>query len=205
MTAIQSGVQTIADPVNKYENGKWDSIILVTVGNEFVNTQKYTVSTMADALNWARGNLTNVHYTSPAGIVDTVPAVTDNPALCENSDYALVNCHAFFDPNKVAADAGTFVKRAGRKHTASLPNKKVIVMESGWPKQGNTNALSSSPPSMTAGRPIPPAPTMPSSIGASYRASYRASAVVCTKSPPIKSHTSNSFFHMRTGLVGILT
>jgi len=77
---IQNGVQTIADAVNKYANGKWDSIILITVGNEFVNIQKYTVLAMVDALNWAR-NLTNVHYTSPVGIVDTVLAVIDNPAL----------------------------------------------------------------------------------------------------------------------------
>ena len=76
----------ISDVVNKYANGKWDSIILVTVGNEFVNTQKYTVSAMVDPLNWARGNLTNVHYTGPVGITDTVLAVIDNPALCENSD-----------------------------------------------------------------------------------------------------------------------
>lgn len=78
---VVNGVQTIADAVNRYADGKWDSVVLVTVGNEFVNIQKYTVSTMVDALNWALGNLTNVHYTSPVGIVDTVPAVIDNPAL----------------------------------------------------------------------------------------------------------------------------
>ena len=77
---VVNGVQTIADAVNRYADGKWDSVVLVTVGNEFVNIQKYTVSAMVDALNWARGNLTNVHYTSPVGIVDTVPAVIDNPA-----------------------------------------------------------------------------------------------------------------------------
>lgn len=49
--------------------------------NNGQNIQKYTVSAMVDALNWARGNLTNVHYTSPVGIADTVPAVIDNPAL----------------------------------------------------------------------------------------------------------------------------
>ena len=84
MTAIESGAQAIADAVNKYANGKWDSIILVTVGNEFANTQKYTVSAIVDALNWAQENLTNVHYTGPVGIVNTVPAVTDNPTLYEN-------------------------------------------------------------------------------------------------------------------------
>ena len=81
MTAIQNGVQKIAHAVNEYANSKLGSIILITVGNEFVNIQKYTVSAMVDALNWARGNLTNVHYTSPVGIADTVPAVIDNPAL----------------------------------------------------------------------------------------------------------------------------
>ena len=84
MTVIQSGAQAITDAMNKYANGKWDSIILVTVGNEFANTQKYTVSARVDALNRARKNLTNVHYTGLVGIVDTVPAVTDNPAFCEN-------------------------------------------------------------------------------------------------------------------------
>ena len=67
---------------------------MVIVGNKLVNTQKYTVSAMVDALNWTQENLTNVHYTDPVGIADTVPAVTDNPALRENPDYAFVNCHA---------------------------------------------------------------------------------------------------------------
>ncbi|OCK99510.1 glycoside hydrolase family 17 protein [Cenococcum geophilum 1.58] len=83
--------------------------------NNGQNIQKYTVSAMVDALNWARGNLTNVHYTT------------------------LVNCHAFLDPNTAAADAGTFVKGRVANVQYACPNKKVIVTESGWPKQGNTD------------------------------------------------------------------
>ena len=131
MTAIQSGAQVITDAMNKYANGKWDSIILVTVGNEFANTQKYTVSARVDALNRARENLTNVHYTGPVGIVDTVPAVTDNPALCENSDYALVSCHASSIPTQLQQVPALLLKARSQTYSKLVRMKKVIVMESG--------------------------------------------------------------------------
>ncbi|OCK84875.1 glycoside hydrolase family 17 protein [Lepidopterella palustris CBS 459.81] len=137
---ISQDVQIFSDAVKKYAKGKWDDILLITVGNEKVNDHTLTASAVVDAIGWARGNLTIAHYPGPVGTVDTAPATIGNPQLCEHSDYALVNIHAFFDPNTAAADAGTFVKGQVEQVQKACPNKKVIVTESGWPKRGDTNS-----------------------------------------------------------------
>lgn len=149
---------------------------------------------MVDALNRARENLTNAHYTGPVVIVNTVPAVTDNPTLYENSDCALANCHASSIPTQLQqipallpkARSQTYSKLARTRKLLSwspagqsrvtptvklyrvLPTKRRHFLLS---KTISVTALPSSPPLMAAGRPIPLAPAMPSSIGASYRAS----------------------------------
>jgi len=90
-------------------------------------------------INDARQKLAAVGYNGPVGTVDTVPATVDNPTLCQNSDYAMVNCHAFFDPNTAAADAGTFVKSQLQQVAQACPGKKIILTESGWPSSGDAN------------------------------------------------------------------
>ena len=86
---------------------------------------------MVDALNWARENLTNVHYTGPVGIVNTVPAVTDNPTLYENSDCALANCHASSIPTQLQQMPALFLKAKSQTYSKLVRTKKVIVTESG--------------------------------------------------------------------------
>jgi exo-beta-1,3-glucanase (GH17 family) len=50
----------------------------------------------------------------------------------------MVNCHAFFDSNTVAQDAGNFVK-SQVDLVQKACNKRVVVTESGWPHQGDPN------------------------------------------------------------------
>ncbi|KAF2176357.1 glycoside hydrolase family 17 protein [Zopfia rhizophila CBS 207.26] len=134
-------VKIFSDSIEKYADGNWNMISLVTVGNERVDEKKVTASEVVDAIHRAREALEAVGYNGPVGAVETVPAMVDSPMICENSDFALVNCHAFFDASTKAEDAGIFVKGQITQVQKACPNKRVIIMESGWPYRGDPNGL----------------------------------------------------------------
>ncbi|KAF2201877.1 glycoside hydrolase [Delitschia confertaspora ATCC 74209] len=137
--SISQSVQIFSDAIKQHAGGSWDSIVLVTVENERVNAHELTVARIVDLIDQTRSALAGVGYNGPVGAVETVPALVSNPALCENSDYALANIHAFFDGKVTPNDAGTFVLNEVARVAEACPNKRIIVMESGWPYQGSTN------------------------------------------------------------------
>jgi exo-beta-1,3-glucanase (GH17 family) len=136
--SLDAVINAYKNAINEYAGRNWDVMQLFSVENEQVNDKKMAASQVVDAINNARSQLRSAGYNGPVGAVETVPATLDNPAICEASDVAMVNCHAFFDRNTEAKNAGTFVKgQIDRVRTAC--NKRVVVTESGWPHQGNAN------------------------------------------------------------------
>jgi exo-beta-1,3-glucanase (GH17 family) len=133
---IQSVVNALSDAVKQYNGGNWDIIQLVSVENERVNAHVMTASDAQDSVTQARAALSSAGYSGPVGVVETAPAIIDNPSLCDKSDLALVNIHAFFDPNTAAENAGSFVKSEVARVQQACPNKRIVVTESGWPHQG---------------------------------------------------------------------
>ncbi|KAF1956474.1 glycoside hydrolase [Byssothecium circinans] len=137
--AVDTVVKALSNAVNQFNGGDWSIISVVSVENERVNAHVLTASSAVDTLNQARQALAKVGYHGPIGPVETVPALVDNPALCDQADMALVNIHAFFDPNTKAEDSGTFVKSEVERVKKACPNKRVVVTESGWPSQGTSH------------------------------------------------------------------
>lgn len=132
-------IQTYKNAIDKYAGGNWDVVQLFSVENERVNDHDYTASEVVDAIHDARDQLRGVGYNGAVGAVETVPATIDNPAICQASDVVMINCHAFFDANSEAKDAGSFVKLQMEQVKSACNNKRVVVTESGWPHQGNAN------------------------------------------------------------------
>lgn len=115
--------------------GNWGPVDTIVIGNEVVNSGGSAAAVVA-ALAAARPILAAAGFTKNIVTVDTFIAHQANPSLCQNSDYCAVNAHAFFDPNTVASNAGQFVTNA----ISGLGNgKRIVVTESGWPYQGQTN------------------------------------------------------------------
>lgn len=136
---IETVVQTISQAVKDNAGGDWNIIGMVSVENEQVNSASLTVSAVIDAINRGRSALRRAGYNGPVGAVETAPAMIDNPMICQNSDIAMVNIHAFFDSNTRAEDAGKFVQgEAGRVRDA-CGGKRVVITESGWPHQGDSH------------------------------------------------------------------
>jgi exo-beta-1,3-glucanase (GH17 family) len=134
-------ITTLKKAIDQHASGDWSVVALFNVENERVNEKAMTASAVVDAIDAARKQLRDLGYKGLVGAVETVPATVDNPTICKNSDVVMVNCHAFFDGNTEAANAGTFVKSQVELVKKACPNKRVIVTESGWPHQGSANNM----------------------------------------------------------------
>ncbi|RYP05930.1 hypothetical protein DL764_003488 [Monosporascus ibericus] len=134
--ALQQAVSAIAAGVRN----DWSIVDTVSVGNELVNNGQVSVGQSLNALGKARTALRAAGYQGPVVIVDTFVAVLAHPELCEKSDYCAVNVHPFFDPNTPAHQAGSFVATTvGNLRKKLSSDKRIIVTETGWPWQGETN------------------------------------------------------------------
>lgn len=136
---LSTVIKTLKNAIDSYASSKWDIIQLFAVENERVNDHDMTVSAVIDAIKTAREQLRGLGYNGPVSAVDTVPAIMDNIAICKASDIVLVNCHAFFDSNTKAQDAGSFVKTQVDRVKSACGTDRVVVTESGWPHQGDAN------------------------------------------------------------------
>ncbi|KAL7619964.1 Cell surface mannoprotein mp65 [Parahypoxylon ruwenzoriense] len=139
INSIDQAVSTMAEGV-KYD---WSIVDTVSVGNELVNNGGASASQSLDALNRTRSALRAAGYKGPVVIVDTFVAMLAHPELCEQSDYCAVNVHPFFDPNTGPHQAGSFVTSTVSNIRSKLsdPGKRVVVTETGWPWQGQSNGM----------------------------------------------------------------
>ncbi|CAI8494002.1 unnamed protein product [Pichia kudriavzevii] len=123
------------DSLYEQLNGDWSRIYTVNVGNEWVNSGTYDAQTVVDTVKSARTYLQSKGYTGKVVTVDTVPAYENNPTLCDASDYAAVNQHAFWNGDLQPSDSGKFIQDTITQ-MESLCGKDVLITESGWPTQG---------------------------------------------------------------------
>ncbi|RYC58015.1 hypothetical protein CHU98_g8190 [Xylaria longipes] len=137
INTVDSAVATMAASLNH----DWSMVDTVSVGNELVNNGGATVDQSLAALSKARSCLRAAGYQGPVVVVDTFVAVLAHPELCDQSDYCAINVHPFFDANTGAPDAGQFVDSITKNIRSKLsdPTKRVVVTETGWPWQGESN------------------------------------------------------------------
>ncbi|SMR60289.1 unnamed protein product [Zymoseptoria tritici ST99CH_1E4] len=131
---VETEVQTIISDVN----GDWSMVDTISIGNELVNKGTAVEAVLA-ALATARSLLTAAGFTGAIVTVDTFNAVIANPQLCEASDFAAINCHAYFDATGTAGGAGDFVAMQVQRVKEACGGKRVVVTETGWPYQGDAN------------------------------------------------------------------
>ncbi|KAF2466806.1 glycoside hydrolase [Lindgomyces ingoldianus] len=132
-------VEAFSSAIEEYAKSNWDVVIAVTVENERASDHQLTTSAIVDAINQTREGLRAVHYDGPVGAVETAAFTISDPTICDNSDLAFVNIHPFFDENTEAPNSGQFVKDQVALVEKVCPSKRVIVMESGWPYQGQAH------------------------------------------------------------------
>lgn len=135
---IESQVENLAKVVKN--NGGWNRVHTVSVGNELVNAGQANPSQIKQYVNTAKSALKSAGYTGPVVSVDTFIAVINNPDLCDASDYIAVNAHAFFDGHVTAQEAGKWLLGQIQRVSSACGNKKkVFITETGWPTRGDSN------------------------------------------------------------------
>ncbi|KAF2207179.1 glycoside hydrolase family 17 protein [Cercospora zeae-maydis SCOH1-5] len=137
ITQVAQDVQIIVAAAN----GDWSWVDTVSIGNELVNNGAASVGDVVNAVNSARGLLRAAGYQGPVVTVDTFVAIIANPQLCQASDYAAANCHAFFDGGKTADQAADFVSQQAQRVQQACGGKRTVITESGWPWQGASNGV----------------------------------------------------------------
>ncbi|KAK3485295.1 glycoside hydrolase superfamily [Neurospora hispaniola] len=169
LTTLIKDVQTFALTEKLAVDDVWTNMIdTISVGNELVNNGQATPAQVLAAVRTVRQVLRREGYFGPVVTVDTFVAVLNHPELCSSSDvdYCAVNVHPFFDAHTEAERAGEFVRRqvmnlrevitpksqaqaqgTGLSQGGTTDmigggerrKKRVVVTETGWPKQGNAN------------------------------------------------------------------
>lgn len=137
LSSLTSEIATIVSAAN----GDWSSFDTISIGNELVNSGSASASAVVAAIGTARGLLTAAGFSGKVVTVDTLVAARANPSLCDASDYCAVNCHPFFDGGYTASQSGEFLETQIPTLQAVLANKnqEVVITETGWPWQGETN------------------------------------------------------------------
>ncbi|KAL9603652.1 MAG: hypothetical protein Q9219_000971 [cf. Caloplaca sp. 3 TL-2023] len=133
LAQVQKEAEIIASAVH----GDWSRVNTISVGNEMVN-KGTDPGAVIGAIGQARSVLKGCGYNGPVVTVDTMIAMVNHPEICKASDFCAINCHAFFDGNTPAEKSGEFVKGWVDK-LSEMTGKTVVVTETGWPTQGNTN------------------------------------------------------------------
>ena len=136
---LTSEIQTIISAAN----GDFSDFDTIAIGNEWVNSGAASASAVLGALSTARGLLGTAGYKGHIVTVDTLAATLNYPELADNSDYAAVNCHPFFDPNTPPSGAGSFIQTQMTNLRAKLanPSQEIVITETGYPYQGDNNGL----------------------------------------------------------------
>lgn len=136
MDSLESDIELLATQVKTSSRG-WDAIYAVAVGNEWVNSGTYDAATVVSAVSNGRSLLEAQGFSGKVVTVDTVPAYQDNPSLCDASDFAAVNQHAFWNGAIAPENSGSFMSDT-ISELESLCSKDVLICETGWPTKGDT-------------------------------------------------------------------
>ncbi|CAL3971703.1 unnamed protein product [Diplocarpon coronariae] len=137
LTDLAAQVATIVEAAR----GDWAHFDTISVGNELVNFGAASAATVVAAIGTVRGLLRAANYPGHIVTVDTLVAARANPSICDASDYCAINCHPFFDGQVAAEDAGKFLTEQvpTLREKLANPNQRVVITETGWPWQGQTN------------------------------------------------------------------
>ncbi|SCU90847.1 LADA_0F06722g1_1 [Lachancea dasiensis] len=133
---VSQGVSDISTTFN----GDFARVHSVSVGNELVNSGQASAEDVQAAVSKARVQLREIGYQGPVVSVDTLVAVTANPALCGVSDFLAVNSHPYWDGNVEPSNCGAWLQNQIANLQAKCGSQKpILITESGWPNAGDTN------------------------------------------------------------------
>ncbi|KAF2772054.1 glycoside hydrolase [Teratosphaeria nubilosa] len=126
----------IRDITSTYQNnGWWEIVTLVVVGNEAIFSGCASAGSLASTLTAAKASFKSAGYNGNFSTAEPMNIIAENKdILCPILDVVGANIHPFFNPQTTAASAGTFVASSLHDLAAYCPGGKAVInLETGWP------------------------------------------------------------------------
>lgn len=133
-----SGAQKQVDSIKEW--AQWDLVTLVVVGNEAIQSGYVDVGSLAGLIKSTKKTFQESGY---SGDVTTSEPINiwqqKGKSLCSAIDAVGANIHPFFNTQTTADQAGKFARSEVDILEKICPGKDVLILETGWPSQGNAN------------------------------------------------------------------
>jgi exo-beta-1,3-glucanase (GH17 family) len=128
------------DEIIKGMNGEWNMVFAISVGNEVIDRGEASAEEVVEAIKKTRSRVREAGFKGPVVAVNTQAVMEAHSEVCQASDVCALNVHPFFNANTSAEEAGKWVMEAVKRVQALMPkDKKVMVAETGWPTEGQSN------------------------------------------------------------------
>ena len=140
--SIDTAVDDLISYVTSGSGGfGWELFSYLTIGNEAVNSGYCSASDLISKISDVKGKLQNAGYTGKVTTSEPPVSFEKNPSLCTSSgiDFVGINPHSYFDVNSSADEAGSFVSGQIQIVQGACGNMDIVVTETGYPNQGDTN------------------------------------------------------------------
>lgn len=139
-----AGVDSIDDSVSDLiswasQNG-WSVFDFFTIGNEAVIAGYCTVGELISKIASVKSQLQAAGWSGSVTTAEPPATFISNPELCTQSEIDIVgiNSHSYFNTNLYANEAGEYVA-SQKAQIEELCSKNTLVVETGYPSQGDTN------------------------------------------------------------------
>lgn len=116
------------------ELGKQGLVDIAVVGNETLMRHELIEEGIVSYIEEVKAELPGI----PVTYVDAYYIFEENPQLMEVCDVMLINCYPFWEGANIDL-ATSYLRHMYDLIKEKAPNKEVIISETGWPSQGETN------------------------------------------------------------------
>lgn len=139
---------SVDDIISYGKSNGWDVFDFITVGNEAINDNYLTVSELMGKISSVKLQLKSNGYNGKVATSEPPVSFQRHPELCTKSDIDIVgiNPHSYFDTSIGASQAGTFVSGQKLMVEGICGSKPVLITETGYPSQGDSNGLNQPSP-----------------------------------------------------------
>lgn len=140
-TTCLTGAATQISQVTSWGNeGNWDIVSMIVVGNEAVFNGYVSASQLAGLISSSKSSWAAAGYTGPVTTTEPVNIILEYAlTLCPAIDVVAANIQPFFTSSVAASWAGTFVLTELALIEAACLGKTAYNLEAGWPSSGSSN------------------------------------------------------------------
>jgi GPH family glycoside/pentoside/hexuronide:cation symporter len=114
--------------------GKEGLVDIAVVGNETLMRHELIADGIVSYIEEVKAELPDI----PVAYIDAYYIFEENPELIEVCDIMLINCYPFWEGASIELSM-SYLRNMYDLIKEKAPNKEVIISETGWPSQGETN------------------------------------------------------------------